>query len=271
MEIRGMDKGLLVAEALCGRGRLLAKSALTEDEQDMVRAAEIKARWLDRMMAKGLAAQLAFQEGVPIGFIEYMPIALSHHRRGTGLYQVNCLDAPHTPPWSTEPGARVPGCGMALVNAMIEDVQDKCGGVIGASTIAYTDTAGFFARLGFEWNEANGQRWLIRSFAPFELPEPITYEQRYLFEPLAGKVVLDTFWVSSCTSSPLALVRLRDICRELGDRIVLHEYCLDERAQLVKHGADDLTYFDGQSPTWSYQLTRDKIRQTLRTCLEATA
>jgi hypothetical protein len=143
---------------------------------------------------------------------------------------------------------------------MIEDVKDKCNGIIGAANIAYSDTAGFFAKLGFESHEAKGQKWLIRKFAPFELPERVAYEKRYRFQPMAGKVVVDTFWESFCTSSPRALVRLRDVCNEFGDRVVLNEVCLDEREELDKHGAQALTYFNGQSPHWSYELSKDKIR-----------
>jgi len=262
-----MDRSLLKAEALCGRGQLLTKSGLTEDEKDTVRAAEIKARWLDRMMAKGLAAQLAFDGGTSVGFIEYMPVELSTRRKGTGLFQINCLDAPHTPPWSKEPGGRIPGCGTALVNAMVEDMKDKCNGIIGATNIAYSDTAGFFAKLGFESFEDKGQKWLIRNFAPFQFPEPVTYAKRYRFQPVPGKVVVDTFWVSSCTSSPLALVRLRDVCKEFGDGVVLNEVCLDEREEMEKHGADALTYFNGQSPHWSYELSKDGIRELLNKAL----
>ena len=44
-----------------------------------------QARWLDRMMAKGLAAQLAFEGGKSVGFIEYMPVELSKRHKGKGL------------------------------------------------------------------------------------------------------------------------------------------------------------------------------------------
>ncbi len=268
MEIRRMDRSLLTAEALCGRGCLLTKSELTKDEKDTVRAAEIKARWLDRMMARGLSAQLAFDGGVSVGFIEYMPVELSNHHKSRGLYRINCLDAPHTPPWSKEPGERIPGCGTALVNAMIEDVKNECSGIIGAANIAYSDTAGFFAKLGFESHEAKGQKWLIRKFAPFELPERVTYENRYRFRPVPGKVVVDTFWASFCTSGPRALVMLRDVCQEFGDRVVLNEHCVDEQAELEKYGVELRTYFNGQSPHWSYELSKDKIREVLATGLK---
>jgi len=271
-----MDWGLRVTEALCGRGCLLTKPELTEDEKDMVRAAEIKALWLDRMMAKGLAAQLAFEGGVSVGFIEYMPVELSNHHKGQGLYRVNCLDAPHTPPWAKSQSVRdsggevtrIPGCGRALVEAMIEDVKDKCNGIIGASNIAYSDTAGFFTKLGFEQHEAKGQTWLIRKFAPFELPERVTYENRYQFQPVRGKVVVDTFWSSHCTSGPWSLVMLRDVCQELGDRVVLNEHCVDEPAELEKYGVELRTYFNGQSVHWSYQLSKDKIRELLDGCVK---
>ena len=263
MEIRPMDRSTLLTEALCGRGQLLTKSELNDEEKVTLRGAEIKARWLDRMMARGLAAQLAFEEGVSVGFIEYMPIELSNYHKGKGLYRVNCLDAPHTPPWAKSQGKRIPGCGTALVDAMIEDVKDKCNGVIGASAIAYSDTAGFFAKLGFEPCEDKDAKWLIRKFAPFDIPEPVTYEKRHRFQPIAGKVVVDAFWVSSCTSSPVALIRLRDVCQEFGNQVVLNEFCLDDREELERRGAEGRIYFNGRSPHWSYELSKDGIRELL--------
>ncbi len=63
MEVRPIDRTMLLAKALCGSGRLLTKSELTEQEKLTLHGAEIKARWLDRMMAKGFAARLAFEGG----------------------------------------------------------------------------------------------------------------------------------------------------------------------------------------------------------------
>jgi hypothetical protein len=61
---------------------------------------------------------------------------------------------------------------------------------------------------------------------------------------------------------------LRDVCNEFGDQVVRNEFCLDERDELDKHGAQALTYFNGQSPHWSYQLSKDKIRELLDRCVK---
>ena len=34
------------------------------------------------------------------------------------------------PPWAKSQGERIPGCGTALVDAMISDIKDKCSGAI---------------------------------------------------------------------------------------------------------------------------------------------
>lgn len=131
MEIKPLDKNTLLNEALCGSGEILLKSELTDKERTMLQAAKIKTKWLKKMIPKGLAAQISFDGEESIGFIEYMPIELSNFYKGKGLYVINCMVAPHTPPWGKAHRERIPGCGSALVNAMIEDVKDKCNGIVG--------------------------------------------------------------------------------------------------------------------------------------------
>jgi thiol-disulfide isomerase/thioredoxin len=263
-----MDKDTLLNEALCGRGDILIKSELTDQELTTLRAAEIKAEWLKKMMPKGLAAQIAFDGEESIGFIEYMPIELSPFYKGKALYVINCMVAPHTPPWGKPHRERIPGCGSALVNAMIEDVKDKCKGIVGVYAIAYTsDVKGFFVKLGFEEFENKGVKKLIKKFQPFEFPEPVTYENKYLFKPIPGKVVIDTFWRSMCSSCPHALIELRDVRDEFGDKVVLNEFCVDEKEDLERYGVEGVTYFNGEQQFYPYQLLREKIRRILRELL----
>ncbi|MGB3479196.1 MAG: thioredoxin family protein [bacterium] len=269
MEIRPLDKNTLLNEALCGHGDILIKSELTDEERTGLRAAEIKAEWLKKMMPKGLAAQIAFDGEESIGFIEYMPIELSLFYKGKDLYVINCTVAPHTPPWGKPRRERIPGCGSALVNAMIEDIKDKCNGIVGFYGVAYTsDVKGFFIKLGFEEFENKGIKKLIKKFRPFEFPEPVKYENKYQFKPIPGKVVIDTFWRSMCSSCPQALVKLRDVCKEFGDKVILNEFCVDEKENMEKYGVEGITYFNGKQQFYPYELSKEKIRGILRKLLE---
>ncbi len=270
MEIKPLSERALLNEALCGSGELLVKSKLTNQEQMRLSAAEIKVKWLKKMMPEGLAAQIAYDGGTQIGFIEYMPIELSSFYKGKDLYILNCLDAPHTPPWAKTKSRRMPGCGSALVNAMIDDIKNKCNGIVGAYAIAYTSNLQkFFAKFGFEEFESKGIKKLIKKFAPFEFPERVEYENKYRFQPVPGKVVVDAFWRSFCPSGPLSLLNLREVCKEFGERVVLNEFSVDDTKELEKNGVEGVTYFDGSTAKYSYELhEKENVREILRNCLE---
>jgi len=153
---------------------------------------------------------------------------------------------------------------------MVEAVRGKCNGIVGAYEIAYSQgLQGFFTKFGFEEFESKGIKKLVKKFGPFEFPEPVRYENRYRFPPVPGKVVVDTFGRSLCPSAPLALLTLREVCREFGDRVVLNEYCVDERQELEKHGVEGVTYFNGTTSKYSYELHRkEDVREILKKCFE---
>jgi thiol-disulfide isomerase/thioredoxin len=255
----------MLNEALCGRGDILVKSELTDQERTKLRAAEIKVIWLKKMILKGLTAQIAFDGDESVGFIEYMPIELSPFYRGKDLYVINCLVAPHTPPWGKAHRERIPGCGSALVNAMLEDVKGRCKGIVGSYGFAYTNDIGnFFMRFGFKEFKNKGIKRLIKEFEPFEFPESVKYKNKFRFKPIPDKVVIDTFWRSMCSSCPHALVELRDVCEEFGEKVVLNEYCVDEKAQMERYGVEGVIYFDGTLQFYPYQLSKEKIREIVR-------
>jgi hypothetical protein len=273
MEIKPLGKDTILAEACCGSGyRLLAEdSELTEQERTMLRAAEIKVAWLKKMMPKGLSAQIAYEEDGAVGFIEYMPIELSNFHKGKDLYVINCMVAPHTPPFPDPLQViRIPGCGSALVEAMIEDVKDKCKGIVTPPGFAYTpDMKGFFAKFGFEEFENQGLKMLIQRFEPVELPSPIRYEKKYQFKQVPDKVIIDIFWSSKCKADSRTLLNLRDVCKEFGEEVILNEFCVDDRETLMKYGINCGTYVNGKWPWNTYgPLEKEEIRETLKRALE---
>lgn len=279
MEIKPLGKDTILAEACCGSGyRLLAEdSELTEQERTMLRAAEIKVAWLKKMMTKGLSAQIAYGETGAVGFVEYMPIELSNFHKGKDLYVINCMVAPHTPPFPDPLQVkRVPGCGSALVEAMIEDVKDKCKGIVTPPGFAYTpDMKGFFAKFGFEEFETQGMKMLIKRFESVELPSPIHYEKKYQFKQVPGKLVIDVFWSSICPNmGPWQLLNVNDAAEEFGDRVVINDICTDNPEVLKEYGIDPFTssstiFFDGK-PMFAHPgpAEKEEIREALKKALE---
>jgi len=265
----------MLAEACCGSGHrfLNRESELSEQERAILRAAKIKVEWLRKMMPRGLSAQIAYAGKGNIGFIEYMPIELSNLHEGKDLYIVNCMVAPHKPPFPDPLQVkRIPGCGGALVQAMIEDVKRKCKGIVTPPGFAYTpDMRGFFAKFGFEEFENQGLKMLIKRFEPVEPPSPIRYEKKYQFKQIPGKLVIDVFWSSICPGvGPWQLINVKDAAEEFGDRVVINEICTDDPDVLTEYGIDPFTswstiFFDGK-PMFAHPGPADieEIREALK-------
>ncbi|MCK4594109.1 hypothetical protein KAU45_06365 [bacterium] len=276
MEIRPLDEDTMIAEACCGSGhRFLKKeSELTEQERAILRAAKIKAEWLRKMMPKGLSAQIAYEGDGAIGFIEYMPIELSNLHKGKDLYIINCMVAPHKPPFPDPLQVkRIPGCGGALVEAMIEDVKRKCKGIVTPPGFAYTsDMRGFFARFGFEGFENQGLKMLIKRFEPVELPSPVHIEEKYQYEPVQGKVVVDVFWSSICPIvGPFTLFNIKKACGEFGDEVIVNDICIDDRDVSLRYGITQWSkvFFNGKPAEFWGPPEREEIREAVEKALKA--
>lgn len=272
IQIRPLDEDTIIAEACCiGSNRHLdKKSVLTEQERTALHAAKIKIEWLKRMMPKGLSARIAYIDEKAVGFIEYMPIELSNFHKGKDLYIINCMVAPHTPPWGEPKNARIPGCGEALVQAMIQDVREKSKGIVTPPGFAYTrDMKNFYVKFGFEEFENEGMKMLIKRFKPVEHPSPICYEQKYKFRRVPGKVVVDIFWSSKCPADPYTLLNVRDVSKEFSERVVFNEFCVDDKEALKKYGIESGTYVNGNYPWSTYgPLEKEEIREVIEGLLK---
>lgn len=273
MEIKNLSEETLMAEACCGHD-FEKKSELTEEERRTVRAAKVKTIWLKRRMPLGLSAKIAYESGEAVGFIEYMPIELSNFHEGRDLTIINCICAPHTAPFPEAPKVeRIPGCGSALVKAMIEDVKDKCKGIVTPLGFAYTyDMRNFFAKFGFEEFENEGLKMLIKRFGVVRLPSPVRLERKYRCEPVQGKVVVDVFWSSICPiMGPWTLFNVREVCNEFGDKVIVNDICIDDREVLKKYGIErrSRVFFDGEPAEFWGPPEKEEMRDKLKKALKA--
>lgn len=276
MEIKSLNNDTLIAEACCGEDCLLRKSEFTDTEHARLRAAKIKVEWLRKMIPKGLSAKIAYDGENAVGFIEYMPIELSNFRKGKNLFIINCMVAPHTSPWGNQHRKRIPGCGSALVQAMIDDVRGKCKGIVTPEGFGYTeDMRSFFKKSGFEEFENHGLKMLIKKFEAVELPSRITYEKKYHYTLIPGKLVIDIFWSSTCPIiGPLQLLNIEEVATQSDNKVVINDICTDDRDVLMKYGIDPFTslsiiFFNGK-PMFRYPGPTDKaeMRHALQRFLQ---
>jgi hypothetical protein len=111
----------------------------TEDKPEFASANAKRERWFDEMFRKGLRGWVAFQDGKPIGYVEYLPIeAAPYPVTGRNAHFLTCL-------WVLPQHMHL-GAGGSLLAACIGDSPH------GVATIAYGvdhKPVEFFTHFGF--------------------------------------------------------------------------------------------------------------------------
>lgn len=231
----------------CGRRR----RALFHDLID--RGAVIKAALLD-------AVRVGFAYGVPIDVASWGPL-------GEDLMVIPCL-------YVTKGGTKA-GIGRRLIEAIEEDARRS--GRKGVTTIGFRDLPGaewflpaaFYEHLGYEAVAERDRAILL--WRPFvaDAVRPRFLEPKYTFRPVPKKLVVDLFWNDFCPTSGIEAQRVRDVCAEFGDRVVLNEFCADDRGVLLECGIERGIYVNGDEIGWGYEAPKDGIREAIARALEA--
>jgi len=229
----------------CGMRRL-------ELLHDLIRrGAVVKAALLD-------SEHVGFAYGVPIEHSSWGPV-------GDGLIAIPCL-------YVQKKGA-MHGIGRALMEAIETDAQTA--GRHGTTLFGFRDLPGaewflpaaFFERLGYGEVDARGRCVLF--WKPFtdQALKPRFLEPAYQFEPVEGRVVVDLFYNDFCQTSGIEAERVRAVCAEFGDRVVLREFCADDHDVLLTCGIERGIYVNGSEIGWGYEAPKDGIRRAIEEAL----
>jgi len=200
-----------------------------------------------------------FAHGVPIDRSSWGPI-------GRDLMVIPCLCV------LSEAIGR--GIGRALIESIERDARDA--GFAGVTITAYRDIpgaewfmpAGYFERLGYRSVDERGPEVLL--WKPFrdDASPPGFLQRRYVFEPIAGKAVVDLFWNRFCQTSGIEAERVRAVCAEYGDRVVLREQNAEDRETLLQYQTPRAIYVNGEEIFWGYEAPREGIRAAIDKALE---
>lgn len=201
---------------------------------------------------------VGFAHGLPIDHASWGPL-------GRDLMVIPCLHV------SAESTGR--GVGRALIESIERDALKA--GFAGVTVTAYRDIPGaewfmpatYFERLGYRPVDERGVQVLL--WKPFhcEASPPHFLQRHYVFEPVAGKVVVDLFWNGFCQTSAIEAQRVRDVCAEFGNRVVLREYNAEVRETLLRHQTPRAICIDGGEISWGYEAPRDGIRAAIEKAL----
>ncbi|MCL4488133.1 MAG: GNAT family N-acetyltransferase [Chloroflexi bacterium] len=123
----------------------------TANKPEFASANAKRERWWDEMFTKGLRGWIAFDDGAPVGFIEYLPIEVAPFPvAGENAHYITCL-------WVL-PEYERQHAGRSLLAACLGDSPS------GVATIAYEGThkpASFFKHLGFRQVDQVGDSVLL--------------------------------------------------------------------------------------------------------------
>ncbi|KPJ60308.1 MAG: hypothetical protein AMJ46_06925 [Latescibacteria bacterium DG_63] len=233
------------------------------------RVAAVRESWLRDKLSRGLTVKVAVDEGKPVGFAHCLPIELgTWGMSGKDLMTVPCLTLEYARVYREERGS---GCGRALVEAVEKEAGKEKKGV---AVLAYTHDfwfmpASFFAKLGYrEVARSADTVIMLKSFEPVDAP--VMHKLSYRPEPVPGKVVVDAFWNPICSTSIAEIQRVREVCAEFGDDVVLNEFNAGDIGILDKYQTSRALFFNGESRCWGYAAPREEVRKEIERGLEKT-
>lgn len=228
--------------------------------------AEIRRRQFEIMKSEGALFKVAILNNEHIGFAYGIPIErsswgpLGHH-----LMVIPCL-------YVVKKGTSH-GAGKALIASIETDA--KVGGNHGVTITAYRDLPGaewfmpasFFELLGYTSIESRGREILLwKPFIPDAVP-PHFLQPHYVFEPIDGTVVVDLFWNVFCQTSVIEAQRVREVCQEFGNRVLLREFRAEDREVLLQYQISRAIYVNGEEIGWGYEAPKEGVRDAIERAL----
>jgi GNAT superfamily N-acetyltransferase len=238
-----------------------------DTDEDTEKAAPVRETWLKDNLAKGLRVKVVVDNGKPVGFAHCLPIELSTWgMSGTDIMTVPCLTLKYSYVYKQERGS---GYGRALMEAVESEAKKTKKGV---AVRAYDNDfwfmpASFFMKLGYRQVSKQGDAVIM--FKAFEsVRPPVMHRLSYQPNLVPRKVVVDAFWNPICLTSLVEIMRIREVCAEYGDRLVLNEYNCGDKDVLERYQTERAIFINGEPKSWGYEAPRDGLRKEIDSALE---
>lgn len=217
-----------------------------------------RAAFLARKMGEGGRLQVAYQDGVPLGFIEYYPINVSNQELvAQDMFIIRCILVHN----------EHRGIGRALLEACLEDIRETDSA--GAAVVCYaTATCAFYRQAGFvETGRAgSGGVILVKPLASAADLETVHWVGRKpRIAPSPGLVAIDIYHTDCCPVYWRNTALIREVAREFEGMIMWREHWTDERRDMLHYGISYGAYVDGK-PLAARQpqpVMREEVRQAI--------
>ncbi len=224
---------------------------------------KIRNEWFRDMHKRGLRIKVALLEGKHVGFAYMLPIEISPWGPlGEDLLFIPCLVS----------DAKNQGVGKALIDSAEKLAREQSKK--GVSTIAYFPDfffmpGEFFERCGFEILKRRTlddggltEALMLKAFE--DITADIDFLERgYGYEHATDKTVVDLFWNPFCQTSVIEANRVKRISEEYGNKVLLNEYKIDDRDDLLEHGIYRGIFVNGKEIYWGYEAPEEGIREAI--------
>lgn len=240
---------------------------IDDQNEETDKIVRVREAWIKESMAKGLKVKVAVDDnGKPIGFAHCLPIELgTWGMSGKDLMTIPCLTRQYKRVYNREQGS---GVGRALMKAVEAEAKKTKKGV---AVLCYDNDFwfmpySFFKKLGYKEVARQGNTVIVLK-AWEKVDPPVMHKLNYKFKPTKGKVVVDIFWHPICSTSICEIQRVREVCAEYGDRVILNEYNCGVKDMLEKHQTSRALFFNGKYKRWGYEAPRDGLRKEIEKAL----
>lgn len=229
-------------------------------------AARVRESWLRHNLGEGLKVKVAVDDGRPVGFVHCLPIELgAWGMSGKDLMTIPCLTLRYERVYRRELDS---GYGRALIQAVAAEAKKEKKGV---AVMAYDNDfwfmpASFFKRLGYQEVARHGDAVImLKPFEPVE--HPVMHILNYQPQLISGKVTFDAFWNPLCMTSIVEIHRVREVCAEFGDKVILNEFDCGNKDVLERYQTSRALFINGEYKGWGYEAPRDGLRKEIARAL----
>jgi hypothetical protein len=164
---------------------------------------------------------------------------------------------------------RSDGYGKVLIEAVEKEAKKNKKGV---AVLSYDHdfwfmTSSFFKKLGYKEMARQGNAVImLKAFEPVD--PPVMHKSNYQPQLIQGKVVVEAFWNPICLTSLLEIHRVREVCAECGDKVILNEFNCGDKDILDKYRTSRALFINGKPKDWGYAAPRDELKKEIERALE---
>lgn len=234
------------------------------------KGAELRIDWIKKRIPLGYGAKIAYEQGRPIGFIDYLPMATAKEAiSGQDITLINCV---LVIPSSSYKGK---GYGKLLLGEAETDVEKVSKGI---AVIAHNHPkwmpASFFTKRGYKLvDEQDGEikeMLMLKAFRPVGLPKFVKQKYGYGPQLASRRTVVEILWSGACPHNLLSVKLFKDVLNEFGNKVSVREVATNDLASDVirEYGHSYGVYINDKPTFWLLGASRDEIRQEIESNLQ---